>query len=130
MSEITLKAIKTKDTISFRDKKEYSDFLKEIPDSTELVITISSKRSLDQNRIFHKWVSIIASEMGEVPEAIKIWLLCTFAGCTETEIEGVTLKVPVSSSKLNKKEFSELLYNIDIWASENLNVRLPNKDSI
>lgn len=130
MSEITLKAIKTKDTISFRNKKEYLDFLKEIPEGEEIVISISLKRSLAQNKALYGWIKIIANEIGESPEAVKAWLLCKFLGCEETEIEGKTYTVPLSSSKLNKKEFADLLTQIDIFAAETLNIKLPNNQFI
>lgn len=130
MSEITLKAIKVKDTISFRNKKEYLDFLKEIPDSTELVITISSKRSLDQNKLFHKLVSLCSEQMGISFDEGKVWLVCKFFGCTETTIENSVYTIPVSTSKLNKKEFAVGLTNLIIFATEELGIQLENKHDI
>lgn len=130
MSEITLKAIKTKDTVSFRNLNEYREFLKEIPDGTEILIRISDKRSLDQNSIYHAWITLIASEIGESFDTTKIYLTCRFFGCTEKEVDGLVLTVPVSTSRLDKKTFAEGLTNLYLWALEDLNMTLPNKDTI
>ena len=130
MSEITLKAIKVKDTVSFRDRKEYLDFLKEIPEGTEILIKISDKRSLNQNSIYHAWITLIASEIGESFDTTKIYLTCRFFGCTEKEVDGIVLTIPVSTSRLDKKTFAEGLQSLYLWALEDLNMALPNKDTI
>jgi hypothetical protein len=107
--------------------KELQEFLKDIVDGEELVIEISIKRSLGQNRLFHKIVNIVADYMGESFEAAKAYLVCKFFGCSEVLIEGNTYTVPVSTSKLNKKEFAQGLTNLYIWAEEN-NIVLPKQE--
>lgn len=127
MNEVVLKATKQNGpTISFSNRKEYLDFLKEIEDGAELVITISRKRSTNQNALFHKWIGIIADHIGESPEATKMWLVCKFFGCNEEEIEGKTYTIPISTSKLNKKEFANGMNLIDLWASQELGILLPS----
>ena len=128
--EKTFKAIKTNNTVSFRNLNEYREFLKEIPDGTEILIRISDKRSLDQNSIYHAWITLIASEIGESFDTTKIYLTCRFFGCTEKEVDGLVLTVPVSTSRLDKKTFAEGLTNLYLWALEDLNMTLPNKDTI
>ena len=88
---------------------------------------ISLKRSLGQNRLFHKIVNIVADYIGESFEATKAYLVCKFFGCTEVIIENVVYTVPVSTSKLNKKEFAHGLTNLYIWAEEN-NIKLPKQE--
>lgn len=128
--EKTFKAVKTNNTVSFRNLNEYREFLKEIPDGTEILIRISDKRSLDQNSIYHAWITLIASEIGESFDTTKIYLTCRFFGCTEKEVDGLVLTVPVSTSRLDKKTFAEGLTNLYLWALEDLNMTLPNKDTI
>lgn len=128
--EKTFKAIKTNNTVSFKNLNEYREFLKEIPDGTEILIRISDKRSLDQNSIYHAWITLIASEIGESFDTTKIYLTCRFFGCTEKEVDGLVLTVPVSTSRLDKKTFAEGLTNLYLWALEDLNMTLPNKDTI
>lgn len=130
MSEISLKAKKIGSTISFYNKSEYTSFLSEIVEGTELIITISRKRSLNQNALFHKWISIIADYMGESPEAVKVWLVCKFFGCNDTEIDGKTYTIPVSTSKLNKKEFANGMNLIELWALQELSIKLPSLETL
>lgn len=129
--EITLKAILVLNngvpSVSFRNKKEYLDFLKEIPVGEELVIDIAVKRSLSQNRLFHKIISLIASHIGESFEATKHWIVCKFFGCIETEIDGQAISTPVSTSKLNKEKFAEGLTNTIIFAEE-LGIKVPQHE--
>ncbi len=122
MNEISLKAIRTirenKPFIKFVNKDEYLNFIKELSEGEELVITIAKKRSLNQNALFHKWVSILASEIGYDFDTMKVWLVCKFFGCKEEEIDGKIYSIPVSTSKLNKKEFADGMTNMYLWASE------------
>lgn len=128
--EKSFKTIKTKDSISFRNKKEYLDFIKEFEEGHELIVTISSKRTLDQNKLFHKLVSLCSEQMGISFDEGKVWLVCKFFGCTETTIENSVYTIPVSTSKLNKKEFAVGLTNLIIFATEELGIQLENKHDI
>lgn len=117
-------------SISFKNITEYREFLKEIPDSSELVITISDKRSLDQNALFHKIISLVASEIGEDFSTCKIWLTCKFFGCVEKEIDNTVLTVPVQTSKMNKKDFADSLTSLIIFATEELGIVLQDQSNI
>lgn len=128
--ELILKGSKqTKDNKPYAKlpSKELQEFLKDLVDGEELVIEISIKRSLGQNRLFHKIVSIIADYIGESFEATKAYLVCKFFGCTEVVIENNSYTVPISTSKLNKKEFAQGLTNLYIWAEEH-NIKLPKQE--
>lgn len=128
--ELILKGSKqTKDNKPYAKlpSKELQEFLKDLVDGEELVIEISIKRSLGQNRLFHKIVNIVADYIGESFEATKAYLVCKFFGCTEVVIENNSYTVPVSTSKLNKKEFAQGLTNLYIWADEN-NIKLPKQE--
>jgi hypothetical protein len=128
--EILLKGSKqTKNGKSYVNlpSRELQDFLKEITDGEELVIEISIKRSPGQNRLFHKIINIVADYMGESFDATKAYVVCKFFGCSEVVIEGNMYTVPVSTSKLNKKDFAQGLTNLYIWADEN-NIRLPKQE--
>lgn len=124
----TKQTFDNKNTVCFSNKQEYLNFISQFKDGEELLIEITSKRSLSQNRLFYKIIRIIAEHIGETPEAVKTWLLCKFIGCEETEIEGKIYTVIPSSSKLNKKEFSDLLTHIYIFAAEELHINLPSNE--
>lgn len=134
MSEIILKAVKRtvsdQPTVVFTNRSEYLDYLKEIPDNQEVLVTIAHKRSLDQNKLFWSWIKIIADYIGESQETTKVWLTCKFFGCEEKEIDGQIYTIPVSTSKLNKKDFANGLTQMNIFAFEKLNIILPYKDTL
>lgn len=128
--EIILKASKqTKNNKAYVNlsSAQLQEFLKDIADGEELVVEISLKRTLSQNRLLHKIINIVADYMGESFENAKAYLVCKFFGCTEALIEGVTYTVPVSTSKMNKKDFAQGLTNLYIWAEEN-NIVLPKNN--
>lgn len=110
-------------------KQEYWKWLEQLPDGYEILITLSDKRNLGQNALFHKCIAIIADYMGEEFDTIKYYLVCKFFGYKEEEIEGTTCKIPVSTSRLSKKEFAKGLNKLYIFADE-INVKLPETDII
>jgi len=130
MQDLIIKGTKqTRDgtpTISF-SKTDYLAWLKEFEDGHEVVITLSDKRSKNQNALFHKWVTILSSEIGYDFDSMKAWLVCKFFGCKEEEIDGKVYTIPISTSKLNKKQFAEGMTNLYLWASEQGFI-LPNTD--
>lgn len=133
MEDLVIKATKQKKIggevyISF-SKDEYWKWLDQFEDGHELLITISSKRSLGQNALLHKCIAIIADYMGEDFDIVKHYLVCRFFGYKETEMEGVVYKVPVSTSRLSKKDFASGLTKLYIFAQEE-NIKLPETDII
>lgn len=113
--------------ISF-PKTEYWRWLEQFPDGESLVITISNKRSVGQNSLYHKWISIIANEIGEDTATTKAYLSYRFLGFTEKEIDGIIVKTPYSTSKLGKKDFNNLMEQVNAWALQELNVILPSNE--
>ncbi len=109
-------------------KTEYWKWLEELADGEPLVITISNRRSLGQNALYHKWVSIIADEIGEDFVTTKAYLSYRFFGHTEKEIDGILIHVPASTSRTPKKEFTKIMEQISCWALQELNVTLPSND--
>ncbi len=132
MKEITLKG-----TVQYNhqipevvfDRKPLKEWLKDFKAGDEIIINISSKRSLNQNALFHKCIGIIADYMGEDTDAVKFWIKCKFFGCREEEIEGVTYQIPVETSKLSKKEMADGMTKMYKFAAEN-GIVLPSNDMI
>lgn len=109
------------------DRRPLKDWLKDFKSGEEVVITVASKRSLNQNALFHKCVGIIADYMGEDFSVCKHWLKCKFFGCREEEIEGVIYQIPVETSKLSKKEMADGMTKMYQFAAEN-GIKLPSND--
>lgn len=108
--------------------KQLQMWLSELKDGEELVISVATKRSSNQNRLFHQWVGLIADYIGESPEVVKMYLKCKFLGCIEEEIEGVVYKIPPETSKLNKKQMSDFMQQVYIFATTEMEIKLPTND--
>ncbi len=108
--------------------KQLQMWLSELKDGEELVISVATKRSSNQNRLFHQWVGLIANYIGESPEVVKMWLKCKFLGCIEEEIEGVVYKIPPETSKLNKKQMSDFMQQVYIFATTEMEIKLPTNE--
>lgn len=110
------------------DLKKLKEWLSELKDGEELVISVATKRSLNQNRTFHQWCSIIGEYMGESPSIVKHYLKCKFLGCVEEEIEGHIYQIPPETSKLNKKQMSDFMQQVYIFATTEMEIKLPTND--
>lgn len=130
MKSITIKGtVQRKDDTSFLhfDNTELKKWLIELNHGEEVVINISSKRSIGQNNLFHSWVSIISNYTGEDFDTTKYWLKITFFGYREKEIDGVIYKIPYETSKMTKSEMADGMTRLYQWAQEH-NIKLPNND--
>lgn len=131
MEDLVLKATKqTKDNKPYVNfpKEEYWQWLEQVEDGNELIVTISDRRSLGKNAALHGWIHILADETGEDFDTMKYWVVITNFGYTIKEIDGQEYKVPISTSKLNNKKFGQGLTKTYIWALEKFNVTLPSND--
>jgi hypothetical protein len=88
-----------------------------------------NKRTPDQNRLMWLWFSCIGHNVGmhhiKVKEAI-----CAHLSTEEVEIEGKRYKVPISTSKLNKEQFTSFLEQVKMWAHETLGLDLPEPSDL
>lgn len=96
-------------------------------------VTISKKkpRSLNQNALFHKWCDIIAKELGLSPEEMKTTIKRQVLGMKQTQcpFTGDITYHDYSSAKLTKEQFSRLMIETQIIASEYCNgLILPSPD--
>ena len=107
-------------------KKEYLEYLDSLEDGTEVIIEIYQKRTLPQNRLLHKLVSLYSSHTGEPFDVSKAYLVCKFFGCVDAVIEGEHYKVPVSTSTLTKEEFTNGLQAMIVFFESELQIKLDN----
>lgn len=88
-----------------------------------------NKRTLDQNRLMWLWFSCIGQNVGlhhiKAKEAV-----CAHLSTEEVEIEGKRYKVPISTSKLNKEQFTAFLEQVKMWAHETLGLDLPEPSDL
>lgn len=116
--------------ISRIEKQLYSAF--SLLKNGEYTLSITrkiNKRTLDQNRLMWLWFSCIGQNVGlhhiKAKEAI-----CAHLSTEEVEIEGKRYKVPISTSKLNKEQFTAFLEQVKMWAHETLGLDLPEPSDL
>lgn len=96
-----------------------------------VVVTIEvklyeSKRSLAQNRLFHKWVGEIAEQSDNPRDAMKEWLKQQWLGEESCDVFGKTITRTRSTSKLKVGEFADFLTQVERWSVENgFNITMP-----
>ena len=111
------------------DRRPLKEWLKDFKSGEEVIISVASKRSLNQNALFHKCVGIIADYIGEDFATCKFWMKIKFFGYVEEEIDGEVYKIPPETSKLSKKEMADGMTKMYQFAAEN-GIRLPSNDII
>lgn len=102
-------------------KRKLWEFLKEIPDDSEYIVTVEKKRnirSLQANKFYWAVMKIYAMETGHTESEIELM----FKMDRHYEIVeypgGRTQKIPLKTSDLDTKQFSSLVNNLLQWGRE------------
>lgn len=92
-------------------------------------ITITNwnpKRSNNQNRLMWMWFTIIGNHIGYTPMQVKGIMQAKFLLIEEViESTGELLPRVQGTSELDKYDMNKFLDNVNVWASEFLNITLP-----
>lgn len=120
--------------LSINDKSNFVKYLKQFApinkDFTEVEILVrkrKSKRSLEQNRLWWLYITILANETGMVKE--EMHEVCKFKFLQKEKVieaTGEIVKYIESTTKLNKSEFADMIAELQQWAAESLNIVLPS----
>lgn len=62
-----------------------------------------------QRNYWHKLIDIISKDQGDTPEDIKMRLKYSVLPLIEVEVRGVTYMYPISSEKLDRKAYGDLI---------------------
>lgn len=95
-----------------------------------------SNRSTAQNRLLWLWLKLIVDHIKDTTgqifsdEDMNEWFKEKFLETKIIEFRGEVLKARKSSKKLNTKEFTHYLENIDMYCAENLGLVLPHPDDL
>ena len=85
-------------------------------------------RTLEQNRLYWKWLGVIGDELGYHKNEIHEVFLDMFSQIkTIRNLEGKPIQKRVRSSEMNVKQMSEYMDQIQQFASEN-SIILPQPD--
>lgn len=122
-----------------RTKKQYEEFLDKVCKYVEKTVYIAEfkkapkKRGVKANALLHSWIGCWCESQGERGSksyfyVVKEELKQMFLPMIKKEVLGKTKEMPTPTSKLNSKEFHELLENIHKYFLENHNFYLPWPD--
>lgn len=88
----------------------------------------SDKRTLDQNALFHLWVSVIADDLGYTDkEACKRDVKRTILGQKEdvNRLTGEVIQVDYRTSEMTVSELAAFMDKLKAWAATDLGIYLP-----
>lgn len=88
----------------------------------------SGKRTLDQNALFHLWVSVIADDLGYTDkEACKRDVKRTILGMKDdvNRLTGEVIQVDYRTSDMTVPELASFMDKMKAWAQSDLGIYLP-----
>jgi len=96
--------------------------------SRGMTVTIKeTKRSNPQNSLYWMLVGVLAKELGNSPDDLHRILKVRFLGVKKSFVDGHELIEPISTTSLNKKQFTEYIDMVYALGSQ-LNINLPLPD--
>ena len=87
-------------------------------------------RSLSQNKLYFMWMKVIGDSIGYTSEEMHAIMADEFLTTEFVEYGGNKIKRDKSTSRLNTKEFTEYLENIDRWAASEMGIVLPSPEDL
>lgn len=86
-----------------------------------------TKRTNTQNALYWLVLTIIAEEIGMIPEELHDEIKVRFLGVKKRMVYGHEIIEPISTTTLSKKQFGELIDKVYALAGE-LNIKIPSPD--
>jgi|TARA_R100000664_G_C2749130_1_gene136526 hypothetical protein len=120
--------IVTKGKLKLKDQTRFNNTLQSF-EGKEVVIKIREKedgRSIEQNALWWRWMTIIGSSIGHTKEEMHTILKYKFLQRTKI-VDGKEIITLKSTATLSKDEFNQLINDVFFWANDTLNIRLPNE---
>lgn len=87
------------------------------------------KRSIKQNDLMWLWIACISSETGQDQDSIHDCFKKKFLGFKEKIIFNERLESIATTTKLDTKQFTQYLNHIKVFASSELGIILPDRES-
>lgn len=87
-----------------------------------------AKRSLDQHRLYHMWVGVVASETGNTHDGIHEWAKGEFLPPVIVTVNGKSRECRRSTTDLKTAEMTEYLDRFSAWAASELGILLPHPE--
>lgn len=97
----------------------------------QLVVTpLKRNRSLQQNNLYWGWLGIVAQDTGNSTDDIHEWLKHRFLAPSFVTVNGETQEIRRSTTKLNTKEMSDYMTQVEAWAASELGIILPRPEDM
>jgi len=123
--------IKIKDSKIIIGSPELRNVIRGLSDG-EYAVQISKwkdDRSLRQNALYWKWLSIIGNDLGYHKNELHETFLDKFAPIkTIRNLEGKPVQKPTRSSEMSVEQMSDYMSQIDQLAATQLNMNLPRPE--
>lgn len=108
-------------------------YISELPLDKRFIVDIyeaKKKRGLSQNNLWHKWIDLMAKEAGCSPSDMKVDVKRQILGMKESInlFTGEVTYKDYSSADLTKEQFSRLMIQTQVLASEYYGMTLPSPD--
>ena len=118
-----------KGKIVFDDRAKFLNDVAKFDDDIKIVIEVREAKDIRtnaQNRLWWKWIELIADETGNEKQEIHSILKYKFL-LKEEMIDGELHQRLKSTTTLTKEEFGKLTQEVFYWANDTLNINLPNE---
>lgn len=118
-----------KGKIVFDDRAKFLNDVSKFDDDIKIVIEVREAKDIRtnaQNRLWWKWIELIADETGNEKQEIHSILKYKFL-LKEEMIDGELHQGLKSTTTLTKEEFAKLTQEVFYWANDTLNINLPNE---
>ena len=118
-----------KGKILFDDRAKFLNDVAKFDDDIKIVIEVREAKDIRtnaQNRLWWKWIELIADETGNEKQEIHSILKYKFL-LKEEMIDGELHQGLKSTTTLTKEEFAKLTQEVFYCANDTLNINLPNE---
>jgi hypothetical protein len=115
------------------DRKAVKSYIDKLPDGKTFTVEVSARketRSLNQNRLYWLWLTCIEQETGNDREILHHEFGMMFLPKKTGTMNGKTIELPVSTSTMNSDQFKQYLNKVQIFASAELGIVLPDPNDL
>lgn len=113
------------------DKESVISYIDKLPDK-QFIVTIEKKkvtRTISQNSLYWMWINCISKETGNEPNDLHEYFgELKFPKVEVKMFDGSTRTKPMSTTKMDTVQFKEVLDWIQMFASTELGLILPNPE--
>ena len=113
------------------DKPRVIEYIHKLPDNKQYTVKVKTKRhvrSASQNSLYWMWLTCIQDETGNNKNDLHEYFRSEFCNKNRINLSQKTIEIPVSTTTLDTKQFTEYLNKIQVFATSELGIILPDPD--